>query len=150
MNKSSNFDKLTDLFLYMASRNENYINLISKSKGKKVILIDRFTDSTIAYQHYAMGINLNLIKQFNKVILKNNLINFTFLHTVTMKNLKKRLKKRLNLNRYDTFSNNFYSKAQNGFMKLAKNKKNYMVIDSNKSIIENKDRIISKVNQLIK
>ena len=61
LNKSSNFSRLTDLFLYMAARNENYQSIIKKNYKKKIILIDRFIDSTIAYQHYGMSINKKLI-----------------------------------------------------------------------------------------
>ena len=60
LNKKSNFDRDTDLLLYLAARNEN-VNLLRKYYGKKIILIDRFIDSTIAYQHYGMGINLDII-----------------------------------------------------------------------------------------
>ncbi len=94
MNKNSKFDKITDLMLYMAARNENYINTISKYKNKKIILIDRFIDSTIAYQHFGMGIDLNFINLLNKKILRKTLVNFTFLHTVSTNNLKLRLKKK--------------------------------------------------------
>ena len=55
----------------MASRNENYLKLIKKNYKKKLILIDRFVDSTIAYQHYGMGINKKLIDRLNKIILNN-------------------------------------------------------------------------------
>ncbi len=65
LNNKSNFDKKTDLLLYLASRNENMIKL-KKYYKKKVILIDRFTDSTIAYQHYGFNLNLRLI---NNIII---------------------------------------------------------------------------------
>ena len=57
LNQKSNFAVKTDLLLYLAARSEN-INQIKKFYKKKVILIDRFIDSTIAYQHYGMGICL--------------------------------------------------------------------------------------------
>ena len=88
LKKGNNFNKLTDLFLYMAARNENYINILLKNINKKIILIDRFTDSTIAYQHYGMGVNLKLIKMLNNVILKKINISFTFLNLVNIKKLK--------------------------------------------------------------
>tara|TARA_Y100000741_G_scaffold341615_1_gene304029 strand:+ start:40 stop:654 length:615 start_codon:yes stop_codon:yes gene_type:complete len=148
LSKSSNFNKLTDLLLYLAARNENYENIIKKNYRKKVILIDRFTDSTIAYQHYAMRINKKIIITLNKFILKNIKPNFTFLNIVSMKNLKIRLKKRLKKNRYDVFNLNFYNKAQKGFINLS-NKKNYMIINSDKEIFENKKMIIKKINSLL-
>ena len=71
LNSKSNFNKNTDLLLYMAARSENIEKIIHKNYKKKIILIDRFIDSTIAYQHYGMGINKTLIKNFNKYLLNN-------------------------------------------------------------------------------
>ncbi len=149
LNNKSNFDKFTDLLLYMASRNENFNNILLKNYNKKIILIDRFIDSTIAYQHYGMNVNAKIIKYINKYILKNIKVNFTFLNTVSKKNLMLRLKKRKNLNRYDKFNYNFYSKVQNGFLKLAKNKKKYLIVNSNFPISKNKKLIINKLEKLI-
>ena len=150
LNKNSNFDKNTDLLLYMAARNENIIRL-KKSYRKKVIIIDRFIDSTIAYQHYGMGVNLNIINIINKFLLKNIKVNFTFLNVVNKKNLFQRLKNRKSLNRYDQFDMNFYNKVQKGFLKLAKsNKKSYKIIDSNLDIKKNEDLIINQIKKLIK
>ena len=149
LNNKSNFNKNTDLLLFLSSRSEN-ISLIKKNYNKKVILIDRFTDSTIAYQHYGMGVNLKLINLLNKYLLKNIKINFTFLNIVNNKNLFLRLKKRKSLNRYDKFNSAFYSKVQKGFVKLANSKKNsYMIIDSNLEIEKNKKSILDKIKKLI-
>ncbi len=148
LNNNSNYKTLTDLFLYMAARNENYHNIIKKYYKKRIILIDRFTDSTLAYQHYGMGIDKKLILNLNKIILKKIKPNFTFVNTVNMKNLKYRINNRRK-NRYDKFNTKFYNKVQKGFIKLSKNKKNYMIINSNLSIFENKSKIINKVKSLI-
>ena len=146
LNKKSNFNKITDLFLYLAARNENYETIIKKNYKKKLILIDRFIDSTIAYQHYGMGVNKKIIIMLNKFILKNLKPSFTFLNTVNMKNLKSRINKRSNKNRYDKFDNKFYQKVQKGYLKLSKNKKKYMIINSNNQINENKKIIIKKID----
>ena len=149
LSKDSFFNKETDLLLYLAARSEN-IQLINKHYGKKVILLDRFIDSTIAYQHYGLGVNLKLISTINQYLLKNIKINFTFLNIVNRKNMFKRLKVRKSLNRYDKFNNLFYRKVQNGFLNLSnKNKKKYLIVDSNLDIRENKSLIIKKIEQLI-
>ena len=149
LKKDSNFNCNTDLLLYMAARSEN-INLIKKNIGKKIILIDRFVDSTIAYQHYGMGINIELINNINKFLLKNIKINFTFLNLVSQKNMSLRLSKRRNLNRYDKFKYSFYKKIQNGFIKIQKKTPNkYMKINSDLNVSINKKLIISKVEELI-
>ena len=150
LSNKSNFNKDTDLLLYMAARSEN-INIIKKSLNKKVILIDRFTDSTIAYQHYGMGIDLNLIKTLNKYLLKNIKVSFTFLNIVNKYNLQKRLKQRKSLNRYDKFKMSFYNKVQNGFLRLSKKQKNkYQLINSNLDIKKNEKLILNKIDRLIK
>ena len=150
LNNKSNFNKDTDLLLYMAARSEN-INTIKKAYNKKVILIDRFTDSTIAYQHFGMGVDLNLIKTLNNFLLKNIKVSFTFLNIVNQKNLQKRLKQRKSLNRYDKFNISFYNKVQKGFIRLSKKQKNkYRLIDSNLEIDKNEKLILDKINKLIK
>jgi len=150
LNNKSNFNKDTDLLLYLAARSEN-INNLKKFYKKKVIIIDRFTDSTLAYQHYGLGVNLKLINQINNYILKNFKVDFTFLNIVNKKNMLSRLNKRKNLNRYDKFDYNFYSKVQKGFIRLAnKNKNKYKIIDSNDDIKLNKAIILEKINKLLK
>ena len=150
LNNKSSFNQNTDLLLYMAARSEN-IDIIKKSFNKKIILIDRFTDSTIAYQHYGMGIDLNLIKTLNKYLLQNIKVSFTFLNIVNKKNLQKRLKKRKTLNRYDKFNISFYNRVQKGFIKLSKEQKNkYQLINSNLEIKKNEKLLLSKIDKLIK
>tara|TARA_B100000780_G_C21084793_1_gene436996 strand:- start:626 stop:1240 length:615 start_codon:yes stop_codon:yes gene_type:complete len=150
LNNKSNFNNNTDLLLYMSSRSEN-IDLIKKNYEKKIILIDRFIDSTIAYQHYGMKLDLKFINSINKFLLKKIKVNFTFLNIVNKKNLLLRLSKRKKLNRYDKFSFKFYNKVQNGFVKIAKrNLKKYMIINSNIDIQDNKKIILSKINKLIR
>ena len=150
LNNKSNFDPNTDLLLYMAARSEN-MNIIKKSFNKKIILIDRFTDSTIAYQHFGMGVDINLIKTLNKYLLKNIKVSFTFLNTVNKKNLNERLRQRKSLNRYDKFDMSFYNKVQNGFLRLSKKQKNkYQLINSNLEININEKLILNKIDRLIK
>ncbi|MFL2903376.1 MAG: dTMP kinase [Candidatus Pelagibacter sp.] len=150
LNKKSDFNKNTDLLLYLAARSEN-VNMLKKFYKKKIILIDRFIDSTIAYQHYGMGIDINLIKTINKYLLRNIKADFTFLNIVNKKNLYSRLKKRKSLNRYDKFDISFYRKVQNGFLKLANSKKKiYQVINSNINIKINEKLILDKIKILVK
>ena len=149
LNSKSNFNKNTDLLLYLAARSEN-IEYLKRFYKKKIILLDRFTDSTIAYQHYGMGVDIKILKKINNYLLKFFKVDFTFLNLVNNENMKKRLSKRKKLNRYDKFDFRFYNKVQKGFIKIAKNKKNYKIIDSNRSIEINKFDIINKIEKLIK
>ena len=136
--------------MYLASRSEK-IGTIERYYKKKIILIDRFIDSTIAYQHYGMGIDIKLIKFLNKYLLKNIKVGFTFLNIVNKKNLYLRLKKRKSLNRYDRFDMNFYNKVQKGFINLSKIKKNSNhIVNSNLDIKHNEKLNLNKINKLIR
>ena len=150
LNKRSKLNFKTDLLLILASRSENISKIIKKNFRKKIIIIDRFTDSTIAYQHYGMGINLNIIKQMNNFVIDKFKADLTILSIVNNINLKKRLKLRKNINKYDKFNYSFYEKVQKGFLKIARNNKNYIIIDSNKkNIKENSNIIIENIKKKI-
>ena len=150
LNKKSTFNTKTDLLLYLAARSENIETIINKDYRKKIILIDRFSDSTLAYQHYGMGLNKKIIETINNYLLKKIKIDYTFLHIINKKNLNKRMLKRKKLNRYDKFNYSFYQKVQNGFIKMANlNKTKYLIVNSNKKINENKTIIINKINKLL-
>ena len=148
LSNKSDFEKKTDLLIYLSARSENFHKIIRPNLKKKVILIDRFADSTMAYQHYGFGINKNIISLLNKFILGSFKVDFTFLHVVKKKHVRKKIKSKKN--RYDRFNKNFYLKVQNGFLKLSNNKKNYLKIYSNETKDINKQIIQKKLNSLIK
>ena len=135
------FDKYTDTLLYLAARNEHILNKIKPAlKKKKVVICDRFIDSTIAYQVYGKRVNYNFIKIIHNQILGNLKPHLTFILKVSTKSSRKRLSERKSKNRYDNFPQSFYNKAQKSFLKIAKNKKNYFILDSssNNNILEKK------------
>ena len=126
------FDRYTDTLLYLAARNEHVNNIIRPAILKKKILIcDRFVDSTFAYQVYGKGVNRDFINSVHKHILGKIRPDLTFVLKVSISKALKRLKKRKKKNRYDKFSKNFYVRAQNAFIKIAqKNKKKYYIFDN--------------------
>ena len=126
--------------MYLAARNEHIKNKIKPALDKKKIVIcDRFTDSTLAYQVYGKKININFINNIHKFILSGIKPDLTFVLKVSTQASRKRLKKRKSKNRYDNFNQSFYTKAQNSFVKIAKNKKNYFILESS-----NNDNILEK------
>ena len=135
------FDKYTDTLLYLAARNEHVLNKIKPAlKEKKVVICDRFIDSTIAYQVYGKKVDPRFISNIHKKILGNLKPDLVFILKVSLASSKRRLFKRKTKNRYDNFSQSFYSKAQKTFLKIAKKKNNYMVFDSsdNNNLLEKK------------
>ena len=145
--KKDKFDKYTDTLLYLAARNEHVkLKIEPALKKRKVVICDRFVDSTIAYQDFGKKINMNFINNIYKFILNGLKPNITFVLKVSSHSSKKRLIKRKTRNRYDNFTQSFYDKVQKSFLKIAKNKKNYFVFDSSKN---NKDLEI-KIFQIVK
>ncbi len=129
--KGEKFDKYTDTLLYLAARNEHVKNKIRPAlKEKKVVICDRFIDSTFAYQVYGKKVSKYFIQNIHKLILKGIKPDLTFILKVSPKISKIRLKKRKTKNRYDNFAQSFYSKAQKSFIKIAKDKKNYFILNS--------------------
>ena len=130
-NTKDKFDKYTDTLLYLAARNEHIKNKIKPALNKKkVVICDRFTDSTIAYQVHGKKVDIKFINNIHKKILDGVKPNVVFILKVSSKSSRSRLLKRKTKNRYDNFAQSFYSKAQKSFIRLSKNKKNYYVLDS--------------------
>tara|TARA_B110000967_G_C18670949_1_gene452994 strand:+ start:19 stop:666 length:648 start_codon:yes stop_codon:yes gene_type:complete len=140
------FDKYTDTLLYLAARNEHVKNKIKPSlKKKQVVICDRFTDSTLAYQVYGKKVNINFINSVHKYILNGLKPNITFILKVSSNASRKRLKMRRTTNRYDNFAQSFYTKAQKSFLKISKGKKNYYILDSS----NNDDSLEQKILKIV-
>ena len=146
------FDKYTDTLLYLAARNEHIKNTIKPAYLKKKILIcDRFIDSTFAYQVYGKGVNRHFIDSVHKCILGKIKPDLTFVLKIGISKALQRLKKRKKKNRYDKFSNSFYIKAQNAFIKIAKKNKNkYYIFDNSKDTKDLEKKILQIVFKKIK
>ena len=89
------FTKITDTLLYLAARNEHIEKTIKPAIfKKKIILCDRFTDSTLAYQVYGKGVNKVLVDSVHKFILGDVKPDLTFILKVNISKAMERLKKR--------------------------------------------------------
>ena len=142
------FTPTTDTLLYLAARNEHVQKLIKPSlKKKKIIICDRFIDSTIAYQVSGKSVNKNLVTHIHNNILAGVKPNITFLLTVKIESAMKRINKRKHKNRYDKFNKEFYKKVQKTFIRNAKlNKKRYFIIDNS----ENSNKVENIIFNIIK
>ena len=150
-NSKIKFDKYTDTLLYLAARNEHLIDkIIPAIKRKKVVICDRFIDSTMAYQVTGKKVSKELVNSIHKHILRKIKPDLTFILKVNINKAMKRIKKRKTKNRYDKFSKNFYIKVQNSFLKIAKkNKTRYFVIDNSLDSPNIEKIIFNKFNKVI-
>ena len=145
------FNKYTDTLLYLAARSEHIENKIKPAIfKKKIIICDRFIDSTLAYQVYGKGVSKALVDSVHKYILGSIRPDLTFILKVNISKALERLKKRKKKNRYDKFSKYFYIKAQKAFIKIAKkNKTRYFVLDNSKDSEETEKIILNKFIQVL-
>ena len=150
-NQNKNFNSLTDTLLYLAARNENLLRKIKPFYKKKIIICDRFVDSTLAYQHYGLGVKKHFINFINKEIMGTIKPDYTFLMYLNVNKSILRISNKKVINRYDKFKKSFYKKVQNGFLKISnRNKSKYMIINSSNKFEVNKTIIFNQVKKLIK
>jgi dTMP kinase len=148
---SHQFDSLTDFYLMCAARNEHVkkILLLAK-KMKQVVICDRFTDSTYAYQVVGNKIDKNFNTLNQNYILKGLKPNLTIVLKSKFKKIFSRIKKRKVSNKYDRLKINFYKKVQNAYIKLATKKKNYYLFDSSNNTDELEKLILTLVIKKLK
>jgi len=139
---SNKFDKLTDFYLMCAARNEHVKKkLLIAKKKKQVVICDRFTDSTYAYQVIGNKIKnkLNVINQEH--ILNGLKSNLTIVLKSDFKTIFSRIKKRKKTNKFDKLKINFYTKVQKAYLKKANNNNDYYVFDSSKNTTDLEKKI---------
>ncbi len=133
---------LSEIFLYSAARAQlTQHKIIPGLKTGNIILCDRFFDSTTAYQGYGRGIELNLVKQINRMATQNILPEITFLLDITIDEMEKRKKiSNTTLDRMEQESRAFFETVRQGYLKIAQEEpERFIIIDGSKPIpvIEN-------------
>ena len=146
------YDKITDTLLYLASRNEHIKRIILPNlKKKKIIICDRYLDSTIAYQVYGKGVSKVLVDTIHKEILGDTKPDLTFILKIKMSKALKRIRERKIRNRYDKLSKSFYRKVQNAFIQISKtNKRRYIVLDNSNDDSYIEETIFKKIYEKLK
>ena len=151
-NLKEKFDKYTDTLLYLAARNEHISHVIKPSIVRnKIVICDRFVDSTVAYQVFGKKVDINFVNFIHRYILHDIKPDLTFILKINITKALKRLKKRKNKNRYDKFSKKFYINVQKAFIKIAKkNTSRYFIIDNSNDNAEAEKVILNQVLKKLK
>ena len=96
------------------------------------VICDRFLDSTLAYQSFGRGIDLNLVKSITNEAVDGLIPSTTFLLDCNIDTCLSRIDKK---DRMESEGKEFLIKVKNGFLELAKlNRNRYVIVDANKSI----------------
>ena len=143
---SGKLDSLTDFYLMCAARNEHVKKLLLIAKKKqKIVICDRFTDSTFAYQVIGSKISKNLNRINQNYILKDLKPNLTIVLKSNFETILSRINKRKKLNKFDKLKVNFYKKVQKAFIMKSKNNKSYHIFDSSNNTPEIEKQILKLV-----
>jgi dTMP kinase len=135
--KVEKLEATTELLLNFAARFEHVEKLIKPALAQnKIVISDRFFDSTYAYQGSAFGLDENLIDEVKKITIGNFLPDITFLIDVPVESAFKRIDGRAGNNRYEKLGLEFHQKVRAGFLDLAKKNPRIKVIDGTKNIEE--------------
>ncbi|MDY7030345.1 MAG: dTMP kinase [Thermodesulfobacteriota bacterium] len=141
--QNSGMKPMAELFLIMACRAQHVDEVIKPAlMNKKIVLCDRFSDATVAYQAYARGIDLKSVKQLNQMAssgLKPDVTILLDCHVdVGLTRAMKRIHSRTNHPREDRFEREekiFHEKVREGYLEIARAEENrYIVIDGSKDI----------------
>ncbi len=138
----------TELLLFAASRsqlvNEKIIPLLAEGY---YIISDRFHDSSIAYQGYGRGIDLEFVITLQNFVIKSAVPDITFFIDIPIEEvlLRKSKIKHIELDRIEISERLFYEKVREGYLILSKKEKRFIKIDGTKSIDEVYQKIIKEI-----
>jgi dTMP kinase len=117
-NKDLPMADFTELMLFLAARADLVDKVIEPAlRHGRVVIADRFADSTFAYQAYGRGINLKLVKQLNETATKGVKPDLTFLVDLPEREAARRLKRQKD--RMESLGTTFHQSVRLGFRKLA-------------------------------
>lgn len=143
-------DSWTEVLLYIAARQQHLVEkILPEKKNNKIIISDRFSDSTLAYQGYARNLDINKVNVIQTMIFENYQPDLTVLFDIKPEIGLQRIlaRKSEHLNRLDEEKIEFHQKVYNGYKKIAaKNPKRIQIIDA--SLKEN--IVFSSAYELIK
>ncbi|MGN1276665.1 MAG: dTMP kinase [Floccifex sp.] len=109
-------DSKTEALLYAASRRQHLVEkVIPALKENKIVLCDRFVDSSLAYQGYARGIGLDEVWNINQFAIDSYIPQKTFFLSVSMETGQKRMNIRGDKNRLDLENIEFHLKVREGY-----------------------------------
>ncbi len=136
--RHTNMDPLTEAFLYAAARRQHLTEVIlPQLEQGKLVLCDRFVDSSLVYQGVARGLTVEKVKKLNNIAVQGNMPELTLLIDVPAEIGLKRIyqaKENRQFDRLDQESLGFHETVREAFLSLAAEEKRIHIIDGNQSL----------------
>ncbi len=145
----TNMDIRTEAMLYAAARRQHLAQKVFPELNKgKVVIFDRFIDSSLVYQGYCRGIGIDEVYELNQFATEGIMPNITiYLDVEPEIGLQRVNSGNREVNRLDLESLEFHKKVREGYLLLAKKYSNrYRVIDANQTL----DSVYNDVIEVLK
>lgn len=138
----------TEIFLFSSSRAQLVREKIRPYLERGFYVIsDRFHDSTLAYQGFGRGIDINTVNHINNLAIGETIPDTTFIIDipVNIAEQRKRNIKNNDLDRIEISNKEFYEKVRQGYLELAKSEKRFKIIDGTEKIEEIHNKIVNEL-----
>jgi len=117
----NHMDSMTELLLYFASRAQHVKEVIVPAlEAGKVVITDRFSDSTVAYQGYARGLDMNVIESLDRIVTGECRPSLTILLDLDVEDGIRRNRRAGKKDRFELEEVEFHRRVREGFLKIAK------------------------------
>ena len=125
-----------ELFLFSASRSQLVDEVIQPALGRgAVVILDRYYDSTTAYQGYGRGIDLNTINRINRLATGGLAPQLTFFVDIPIDEVEQRLRRaNVGRDRMESSGTDFYTRVRNGYRVLAQTESRFRLMDGTQSV----------------
>ncbi len=145
LDKKLSIPDVTELLLYEAARSELVDKVIRPSlRQGKIVLLDRFYDSTTAYQGYGRELNINMVRSLHKIATGGTVPDLTMVFNVDLKTAFARRSK--NPDRLESQAVAFHERVQRGFLEIArKERRRVKVIDGTQAM----EQVFREVRKLL-
>lgn len=143
---------ITEAMLYAAARAQLVEEVIRPAvESGKVVISDRFVDSSLVYQGIARGLGIEKVAQINSYALGNLNPDITFFMDLSPAKAMERKIKQAELDRIESEKMDFHNMVYEGYKEIAKiYKDRIVIIDASKTISEIHSDICNKIEQIKK
>ncbi len=118
--ENSEMDSLCELFLYEAARAQHMAEIVEPAlKENKIVILDRFVDSSYAYQGAGRQLGEDNVDTINRIAVKNRMPDITFLLEISPKEAFKRKGGRDEHDRIELSGDDFFARVRKGFASAA-------------------------------
>lgn len=148
---NTQIDNATEILLYAASRAQHVVEkIIPALRAEKIVICDRFADSTIVYQSFARGIDRKFVEKINTFAVSGLEPDITLFFDISPENGMERKKKSKKLDRIESEDMEFHKRVYNGYKSLCREFPERIVpIDAQKSVEDVHIQVMEAVKAIL-